>query len=598
MRAILSQIKLRPGGKRVRLDQSVEVESLYIGRGPDNDLCLQGLTTSLHHATIRMGDGHVYIEAAQGQEVVVNGSPTSGERLAVGDEIHIGAWALRLLVTEAREDLRLEYEERHANTNAREALDARTHLGIERGLLARRPLSWIGLGVIVLGFLALPMVVPAMRPFWTSGPVIRGHAIIENDCSNCHDGLFRGVSNESCTDCHVDVRRHTPMARNMPGLDDMSCSNCHLEHRGREIALADQGATYCVTCHGDLSSQLADTQLPDASDFGTDHPPIRLAVVEDPSERAIRMVWKESIEEDSGVEFDHHFHTSQAIEGPEDEEWLDCGQCHQVEADGRTMQPIRFDRNCRRCHELDAGVSAFESEAGRTLIHGDAEQLREQLRTFFTNQVLEGRVTDRRAPSGLRQRLPGPLIGTEERARSARWIGSMVARADERVFDEDGCAKCHQVIGGSVSAQTGDWVSREVAPVQVQQNWIQSARFSHSAHATQACATCHPGATVRDTDLDVDEEPRWARIGAIPYGRIAERAEFTVSESSAEIMIPTLEVCRGCHVSTGQGGHQKVSSTCSSCHDFHDHALAPMVQSQTDSPHAMDLHVGMRDSES
>ena len=57
MRVSLVEIKLRSGGKRVRLDLSFEVESLYIGRGPDNDLSLQSLTVSLHHATIRIGDG-------------------------------------------------------------------------------------------------------------------------------------------------------------------------------------------------------------------------------------------------------------------------------------------------------------------------------------------------------------------------------------------------------------------------------------------------------------------------------------------------------------------------------------------------------------
>lgn len=576
MRVSLAEIKLRPGGKRVRLDHAVEVESLYIGRGPDNDLSLQGLTTSLHHATIRMGDGHAYIEAAQGQEIVVNGLPTSGERLTIGDEIHIGSWALRLQEPENAEDIRIEYELRQTDENARAALNERTHLGIERGIFARRPLSWIGIGGILLGFLALPLIVPALRPLWTSGPVIRGHAIIENDCSNCHNGLFRRVSNDSCTGCHVDVRRHTPANLAMPGLDDMACADCHLEHRGREVSLADQGAAYCVTCHGDLSTRLPNSQMADASDFGEHHPAIQLAVFEDSDEPAVRMNWPDDIEEDPGVDFDHHFHISQALDGPKGAEWLDCGQCHQVEEDGQGMQPVRFDRNCRRCHELDPGVPGIEGEAG-ILVHGDPEQIRDQLRIFFTNQVLEGRVRDSEAPLALRERLPGPLIGTKERARSARWIGSKVAAADEKLFGSTGCALCHQVVGGQVDDQTGEWVARTVATVSVQRNWIQNARFSHSAHATQACSTCHPGAAVRDSEVDASEEPRWAKLGAIPYGLIDERPDLTVAEASSEIMIPGIETCRTCHVSLGKGGHQKVASPCSGCHDFHDHTLTPMM---------------------
>jgi hypothetical protein len=591
MRVSLTEIKLRPGGKRVRLERAVEVESLYIGRGPDNDLSLQGLTTSLHHATIRLGDGHVYIEAAQGQEVAVNGLPTSGQRLAIGDEIHIGSWALWLQRPENAEDVRIEYELRQTDENARAALDGRTHLGIERGLFARRPLSWLSLGAILLGFLVLPMIAPAFRPLWTSGPVIRGHAIIENDCASCHNGLFRRVSNDACTDCHVDVRRHTPASLAMPGLDEMSCADCHLEHRGREVSLADQGAAYCVTCHDDLRTELPSSELEDASDFAKHHPAIRLAIVEESSEPAVRMSWPGEIEEDPGVDFDHHFHVSQALDGPEGEEWLGCGQCHQVEENGEGMQPVRFDRNCRRCHELDAGIPESKGQDGQlvlVLVHGDPEQIRDQLRVFFTNQVLEGRVTDPEAPQALRERLPGPLIGTRERSRSAGWIGAKVAAADEKLFGTEGCALCHRVVGGEVDNQTGGWVARTVAAVQVQDDWIRNARFSHSAHATQACSTCHPAAAVRDSEIDAVDEPRWARLGAIPYGLINERPDITVAETSAEIMIPGIATCRTCHVSAGQGGHQKVASPCSACHDFHDHTLTPMMGTQASGGAAMD----------
>jgi hypothetical protein len=115
----------------------------------------------------------------------------------------------------------------------------------------------------------------------------------------------------------------------------------------------------------------------------------------------------------------------------------------------------------------------------------------------------------------------------------------------------------------------------------VQHEWLERARFSHAAHATQACATCHPSAAIRDSDADAGDEPDWAKPGAIPYGLIDERPEITVAESSSEIMMPGLETCRGCHVSPGQGDRQKVASPCSACHDFHDHSLAPMMRART-----------------
>jgi len=573
MRVSLVEIKQRAGGKRVRLEHLVEIESLHIGRGPDNDLSLKGLTVSLHHATLRLGDGHVYIEAAPGSDIHVNGLPTAGERLSVGDEIHIGPWSLRSIQPEPGENLRIEYERREPDDDARTALDRRSRLGIEAGAFARRPLSWIALGVILVGFLALPLLWPASRTLWTTGDVIRGHAIIQDDCTTCHGGFFQRVENESCTACHVDVRRHASSQVGMPELDEMRCAACHLEHRGRDVSLADQGAAFCVTCHADFSERLPGSGLPNASDFTANHPDIQLAMFEESASERVRRPWSADLSEEPGLEFDHHFHVSQDLDGPEDEERLDCGQCHRIAADGLAMQPVEFGRDCRRCHELDADVAGLAEE----IEHGDPERIREQLRRHFTALVLAGRVRDRSAPRVLRERRAGRLTGREEREQSAAWIERRVAEADETLFD-DGCALCHAVTGGFPSEETGAWVSRSIEPVRILDAWIQNARFSHAAHATQACATCHPAAAVRDPDGDPDEEPRWARSGAMPYGLIDARPNAPLSESSSDVMVPGIAVCRDCHTSPAGSGHGKVASPCSACHDFHDHDLAPMAR--------------------
>ena len=45
----------------------------------------------------------------------------------------------------------LEYEEIDRGTGERAALDERTRLGLERGFFARRPLSWAGVVVVLIG---------------------------------------------------------------------------------------------------------------------------------------------------------------------------------------------------------------------------------------------------------------------------------------------------------------------------------------------------------------------------------------------------------------------------------------------------------------
>ena len=44
MRVRLIEIKTRKNGKKVRLEREINVESVFVGRGPDNDLLLKGLT--------------------------------------------------------------------------------------------------------------------------------------------------------------------------------------------------------------------------------------------------------------------------------------------------------------------------------------------------------------------------------------------------------------------------------------------------------------------------------------------------------------------------------------------------------------------------
>jgi predicted CXXCH cytochrome family protein len=402
---------------------------------------------------------------------------------------------------------------------------------------------------------------------------VRGHAIIENECANCHTGLFRGVANKSCVGCHVDVRRHAPANLAMEDLETLRCTDCHSEHRGREISLAEQGSALCVGCHAQLADRMPNLEIKNVSDFEASHPEIRLMVVMEPAAPPVRMAWSESLGEDSGIEFDHFMHVGQGVEGPEDVERLACGQCHQVEENGRHMRPVSFDRDCRHCHELDAG----EPELADRLVHGDPERMREELRAFYTERVLAGEVEDRGAPRRLRMRRAGPLVETEERALAASWIEEQVERAEERVFDDEGCTHCHRGEGGFLSEETGDWIPRDVGPVHLARNWIENARFDHSAHATQPCARCHPGAAMRDPDADVEDEPEWARAGAIPFGLVDEESGVKASQTSADVMIPGLETCRGCHVSPEDAGAGMVASPCSACHAFHDHALEPMA---------------------
>ncbi len=572
MRVRLTEIRLRPTGKKVRLDRDVDVESLFIGRGPDNDLSLKGLTISLHQATLRMAEGRLYVEAAAGQEVNVNGLVTTGERLGLGDRLRIGSWEIRVLDPEegSQVEIALEYEEIVRGASERNALDARTKLGLEGGAFARRPLSFAGIGLVFVGFLVLPLVwEPAQSP-WNTGDVSRGHSYIENDCQDCHSGFFQAVKNNDCMTCHHDIGRHSPPDLMMATLDDVACATCHLEHRGRDVDLSDLGSGFCSDCHADLKAEISTTALRDASDFGEDHPPFQLALVTNPLEEAVSVDVTPDLVEVSGLEFNHLRHVGKAVTGRGDaKQFLQCGACHQPDAGGYYMEPIVFEDHCQDCHRLDFDASA----PANFTPHGDPVVIRARIRGFYATRVLNGEVKDAEAPRRLRLRRPGARLTAKEAELSKRWVDSKVTAAERRFYERPGtCDTCHTLEEGAASDG-----GMGVAPVQIQDIWVPGSVFSHGSHAPFACVKCHPAAAAFDPEPDTAlPRPEWSFEDAIPYELIPREPTTPVSKASGDILIPDIAVCRECHAGADVWGGKKVPSPCSMCHPFHVRANGPM----------------------
>lgn len=568
MHVRLTEIRLRPTGKKVRLDREIDVESLFVGRGPDNDLALKGLTILLHHATIRKSDGRIYVEAASGHEVNINGLVTSGERLGIGDRLRIGSWEVRVLEPDTTFDLSLEYEEIDRAESERSGLDARTKLGIEAGIFARRPLSWAVVGVVFAAFLLLPLVWQPAQLRWTTGEVSSGHAYIEGDCQECHSGLFLGVRNTQCVTCHYDIGRHVSAELEVAELEDVSCAGCHLEHRGREATLADRGSNFCADCHHDITGVAAASEIGRITDFGIDHPAFKLAVVTDPSVEAVPMVVNADLVENSGLAFDHFMHMGDALTDLDDvERFLDCGACHVPDARGQRMKPVVFEDHCGDCHALDFDRSLPEEHAP----HGDSGTIRSHVREFYWSLALSGKVEDESAPAELRRRPAGVSQNPADSAMIRGWVEAKLERTEKRFFGRSGtCGTCHVVEQG-LASDGGVGVTK----VRIQSVWAPRVVFSHDSHMPFPCADCHPAAAVFEPDSDL-ARPEGSLAGSIPYGLLSREEATRISESAGDILIPSIETCRECHAGASASGRGIVPSPCSMCHVFHDRELGPM----------------------
>lgn len=73
------------------------------------------------------------------------------------------------------------------------------------------------------------------------GPVIEGHADIEEECGACHQKFDRGRQNALCLDCHEAVNADVVAGAGFHGRDPQassaSCASCHTDHEGRDATI-------------------------------------------------------------------------------------------------------------------------------------------------------------------------------------------------------------------------------------------------------------------------------------------------------------------------------------------------------------------------
>ncbi|MFC3119444.1 hypothetical protein ACFOHS_19300 [Jhaorihella thermophila] len=71
------------------------------------------------------------------------------------------------------------------------------------------------------------------------GDLIRGHAKLEKDCSNCHLSFSQGAQSGLCRDCHKEAAKNlddgTGFHGRAPEMRGQECRHCHTDHIGRDL---------------------------------------------------------------------------------------------------------------------------------------------------------------------------------------------------------------------------------------------------------------------------------------------------------------------------------------------------------------------------
>ena len=345
----------------------------------------------------------------------------------------------------------------------------------------------------------------------------------------------RSEMDGACLKCHSGHDFHQPNAPREAG-----CSFCHREHRGAGALPATTDA-HCGLCHADASLmalaaakrvQNVSTNPPAGGftgvihSFASDHPDFRAA--------------RSGSRDLNTLKFNHQLHLgAPTIPALANGKRLDCGFCHQPDALGTLMRPVRFQSHCQACHSLQ-----FDPETPElSLPHGDAQFVSAFLHSLpqqYSELARRKGMTDDRQR---KQFVEGKLAGLREQSQPGEdferrvFFSNALAGPGAKTGTVEGpmralypgCAYCHEVKSSPSRVA-------EVTKPALTERWLVHSRFEHGKHSSIACTQCHAA---------------------------------TQSHDTADVLLPVKANCVDCH--SPRGG---APDSCVTCHTYHKPAGA------------------------
>ncbi len=609
---IVRQVAFRGEVRRKTID--VAGNQLRIGRGTSNDLHLEDLAVSLNHAVITLdaercatlrdvtGTGATY----------VNQSPVSEQRLQDGDRIRIQGYVLTVTQASPADSLVVTVEEQpRAAEDPSVALMPKLQLAQGRWTHARLAIL---LSALVLGGAVASWLV-GKPGVLMPGSVSLKHAKFADQCDKCHVGwkaVWNLVPNKTCQSCHpAEILAPSHFGDRALGTAPL-CASCHLEHKGHTF-LADVRDGQCVQCHGDL--KVKDATIPVATmlrSFTDDHPEFALTVPGSSPVRRGRLSEKSAVKDYGHLKLNHEVHLAPDLPSLTGRETLSCTSCHRLEPDGRYIQPMKFERDCMRCHALE-----FDPQLpGRGVTHGrQPVEVRRELEEIYSAFFMRT-FPDTAKESGGARRLPGQPPTAQE-----LYVEGRTERAERILYPPSGkkCLKCHAFEGGTPSEnlsvgrlaqanpslnrtgeereQSGDSDAVQPASRETEATAMEDSQSKPTSdgRASEPNQTDVKSEYFEEQKLDnpdvkrvtgfrvftvvpVNVPTRW-----LPYSRFDHAAHFGLAEikkknnvclachesaatsrRTEDVLLPRIGLCRTCHMEPG--GAQ---AGCKACHDFH-----------------------------
>lgn len=551
MKMLITRITRGKSGQVTRVDETLEADSIRIGRGTDCKLHLPDPRVALHHATVRCEvAGRCSIEA-DGGVLLIDGITERASLLKPAQRIRMGPYEIEIAQTPVSADIALTLELLEPLADVLSVHPPDVQRSLAQTWLSKRLLSWGVAGTILLAFLVWPVMhalehdpqpksskAMSADASWDPGTLDSGHATFGRDCGQCHQTPFVQVKNESCENCHKTIGWHfaldTPAARTLHdsvfGADESlgRCAACHRDHKGIH-ALKRQDSPLCINCHQDLKSRHPGVAFANVTDLKTDHPTFKLSMLvagKTGSAAVVRVPQSDKTQliEKSNLKFPHDVHLSpKGVRSPAGKQKLECKNCHTPDETATRFKPINMKAHCQDCHSLE-----FEPKAtSRQVPHGNVADAIATVNEFYAQAALFGTPIDQAEPGRTR----GGSTTASGPMKNIDWVNRKARTIITEMMEKRACFTCHEI----TPAGTGDQRSWTIAPIAITDHWLPKSRFAHHQHGTFDCKKCH---------------------------------DVVQSKSSSDIAIPDLANCKSCH--SGNAIEQdKAVGTCATCHSFH-----------------------------
>lgn len=480
---------------------------------------------------------------------------------------------------------------------------------------------------------AWPATAATLESLVMPGPVIEGHADIEDDCRACHDPFDAAKQRGLCLECHEPVAADIAVGHGFhgrhPDAGSVPCKSCHTEHQGRaaditglQPDLFDHDATdfpltgahaelICSSCH-ETGARHADApgscsacheakdphrgQL--GADCGTCHSPAGWDQTEfDHATTAFPLTGGHAQLQCASCHADARFETAgtQCI----DCHRLDdthagnrgsaCESCHTTEtwhaefdhaaATGFALQGAHQSLECNNCHVSEPEYEGLAADCGSCHSGDDAHLGRNGTACGDCHGQNSWKASfDHRAETGYE------LAGAHRTLTcTACHKGSL---SDPLPTDCVGCHDAENPHGESLAACTD---------CHVQADWTDTRRFQHDStdfalvgmHRATSCEQCHATLAFAPLTGECTECHAAEDVHANAFGPACEnchnpvgwdywsfdhgrQTDFTLTGAHEEL------ACDACHRTDAAAA--QLATACVSCHrtdDVHEGNFGP-----------------------